>query len=203
MVRFQFKYVLLTYSQCAGLDPFEVVDHIASLNGECIVAREDHADGGIHLHVFAEFRPKFRSSRPTVFDVGGFHPNITPSRGNPWTGYDYATKDGDIVAGGLERPLQGESNDGKTSHWAEIVLATSREEFFHNIEKLDPRALCLSFVSLSKYADWRYRPEPERYVHPTNIHFSPERTREITEWYMENVEHHPAGRKLSFYLTMQ
>ena len=97
------KYVLLTYAQCGTLEGDAIMERISSLGGECIVARESHSDGGVHLHVFVRFGRKFRSRKADVFDVDGRHPNIVPSRGTPEKGYDYAVKDGDIVCGGLRR----------------------------------------------------------------------------------------------------
>lgn len=117
MSRYQFRYVLLTYAQCGDLDPFEVCNHLASLNAECIIGRESHEDGGTHLHVFADFGTKFRSRNVRIFDVGGYHPNVSPSKGRPGEGWDYATKEGNIVAGGLERPGSGGSTGGRwTGH---------------------------------------------------------------------------------------
>ena len=103
---FNARYVLLTYAQCSDLDAWAVNDHLAFLGGECIIGRELHADGGTHLHAFCDFGKKFRSRRGDIFDVDGHHPNVVPSRGNPERGYDYAIKDGNIVAGGLARPSE-------------------------------------------------------------------------------------------------
>ncbi len=74
------RYFLITYPQCDGLDEWAVNDHFGSLGAECIVAREDHADGGTHLHVFCDFGRKFRSRRANIFDVDGHHPNIERSK---------------------------------------------------------------------------------------------------------------------------
>lgn len=167
------KYALLTYAQCGSLDGFTIMDHISSLGGECIVAREDHKDGGIHLHVFCDFGRKFRSRKVDVFDVAGFHPNITPSRGTPEKGYDYTIKDGDIICGGLERPT-GKSRDGDgstVSKWTEITNASSREEFWELLHQLDPKSAACSFTSLNKYADWKFAVNPPCYESPTGIEF--------------------------------
>lgn len=94
---FNARYGLFTYAQCGDLDPHDVCCHFTSLQAECIIGREHHSDGGTHLHVFADFGRKRRFRRATTFDVSGRHPNIVPSRGTPRGGYDYATKDGDIV----------------------------------------------------------------------------------------------------------
>ena len=103
---FHARYALLTYAQCGDLCPFTIVDLLSTMGAECIIGREHHQDGGIHLHVFVDFGRKYRSRRADTFDVGGFHPNISQSYGTPEKGYDYACKDGDVVAGGLDRPVQ-------------------------------------------------------------------------------------------------
>ena len=111
---FNAKYVLLTYAQCGDLDPWAVVDHLAELRAECIIGREAHADGGTHLHCFAHFDRKFRSRRANVFDVLGCHPNVSPTYTTPQAGWDYACKDGDIVAGGLQDQMLAKSLEVET-----------------------------------------------------------------------------------------
>ena len=111
---FNAKYVLLTYAQCGDLDPWAIVNHLAELRAECIVGRETHADGGTHLHCFAHFERKFRSRRADVFDVLGCHPNVSPTYTTPQAGWDYACKDGDIVAGGLQDQMLAKSLEVET-----------------------------------------------------------------------------------------
>lgn len=159
------RYFLVTYAQCGDLSHWDVLGLFGRLGAECIIGRENHADGGIHLHVFADFGRKYRSRRVDIFDVGGHHPNISPSAGTPEKGYDYAIKDGDVVAGGLERPSGG-SDRGSGDKWSRIAGAPTREEFFALCEELDPRSLCTSFTSLQRFADWKYRPAPVEYEHP-------------------------------------
>lgn len=178
---FNARYALLTYAQCGDLDPFAVSDHFTELGAECIVAREDHADGGTHLHSFVDFGRKYRTRRVDAFDVGGYHPNISPSYGTPEKGFDYTIKDGNVVAGGLERPSR--NSVSKTSDvWAEIILAESREEFFSLVSSLAPRALCTSFPSLSKYADWKYRVDPEPYRPDPQFVFDLTGAPELLDW---------------------
>lgn len=99
--RFNARYVLLTYPQSGDLDGFAVSDHLSELGAECIVARENHTDSGVHLHAFVDFGKRFQSRNVRIFDVLGRHPNVSVSKGSPEKGYDYAIKDGDVVAGGL------------------------------------------------------------------------------------------------------
>lgn len=175
------RYVLLTYSQSEGLDPFSIVEHLSGMGAECIIARESHSDGGTHLHAFVDFGRKFRTRRHDVYDVDGFHPNISPSLGNPARGYDYAIKDGDIVAGGLERPGEVDRSE-KRDYYAEICMAPTRAEFWRLARELAPRLLLANFNSLAAYADWNYRVDPEPYrPNPEHI-FNTSGYGELDEW---------------------
>lgn len=194
--RLHARYVLLTYAQCGSLDPFRIVDLCARHGAECIVGRETHSDGGNHLHAFIDFGRKFDTRNPRWADIDEYHPNVSPSRGNPQGGWDYATKDGDICAGGLLRPERCENGDNAGSKkWSTILLAPTRNEFFERVAELDPRALAISFVNLEKYCDWKYRVEREEYVSPqivtndTATFFS-----SMQEWFDTNVTHMGTGR---------
>lgn len=190
------RYVLLTYAQCGDLDPFAIVNLCASLGGECIVGREVHGDGGYHLHAFVDFGKRFNTRDCHKFDIGECHPNITPSRGNPAGGWDYATKDGDICAGGLLRPEDSRiRNTPNKEAWSEILLAPSRAEFFEAIAEHDPRTLLTSFVSLQKYADWHYQEHRADYVSP-EIEINTEALfyQELHDW-TQNVDYKLTGER--------
>jgi hypothetical protein len=184
------RYFLLTYSQCGDLDPWAVSDHLAELRGECIVARETHADGGTHLHSFVDFGKKFRSRRTSIFDVCGHHPNVSATHSTPREGFDYACKDGDIVAGGLARP-DGSTRIERTNRWHDIVHAESREEFFAMLMEYDPRALCTSFGQLTKFADWKYRVDPVPYEHPPELEIDTSGFPELEEWALRSIRSSP------------
>jgi len=184
--RFSARYGLLTYAQCGDLDPISVVNRLGDLGAECIIGREDHEDGGVHLHAFFMFERKFSTRNVRIFDVDGCHPNVVRGYGTPEKGWDYATKYGDVVGGGLERP-SGRGVPEASSVWATIILSESREEFFEACERLAPGALLRNFTSLRCYADWRYRPEPEPYIHPPIISFDTERVPELDEWVQQNL----------------
>nr|UBQ66268.1 Rep protein [finch CRESS-DNA virus] len=165
------RYFLITYSQCGDLCEWAVLDRFAELGAECIIAREFHADLGLHLHCFIDFGRKFRSRKTDVFDVDGRHPNIKPSRGTPEKGYDYAIKDGDVVAGGLERPSRTTGSGKTVDLWSQIAGAENRAEFWELCEELDPKSLCCSFGQLQKFADWRFAEDPPVYESPTGFRF--------------------------------
>nr|AMH87726.1 replication-associated protein [Pacific flying fox faeces associated gemycircularvirus-11] len=187
MVPFILKKVrraILTYSQCGTLDPFTVSDHFSNLGAECIVGRERHSDGGIHLHVFVDFGRQFSSRKTDVFDVGGYPPNIAKCGRTPWKAYDYAIKDGDVVAGGLERPIEASGDGAGTVDptWHSILEAETPEEFWALCHDLAPRDLARSFPSLQKYCDWRYRPVDEPHRTPDGYQFDTSRAPELNEW---------------------
>nr|WCD56371.1 MAG: replication associated protein [Genomoviridae sp.] len=171
-LEWNFRYVLVTYAQCGDLDPWRVVERFSSLGAECIVGREHHEDGGLHLHVFADFGRKFRSRKADILDVDGRHPNLAPIKRTPAKAYDYAIKDGDVVAGGLERPVEGGVGNGTSADkWARITQAEDRDEFWALVHELDPKAAACSFNALSKYADWRFAEKPPLYEHDGRIKF--------------------------------
>lgn len=191
---FNAKYGLFTYAQCGTLDPFQVVELFSELGAECIIGREAHEDGGIHLHAFVDFGRKFRTRDERKFDVGGCHPNVSPSRGTPEKGYDYAIKDGDVVGGGLERP-SGSRVSSASEAWPEIIAAESREEFWRLVQELAPRSLLCNFPSLRSYAEWRYRPEPTPYQHPISVDLDTSNFPELDQWRQGNLENNSLGGK--------
>ncbi|QCX29517.1 Replication-associated protein [Plant associated genomovirus 22] len=188
------RYFLVTYSHVETLDAFAIVEHFGDLGAEILVSREAYADGiGIHYHVFADFGRKFCSRRADIFDVHGFHPNINPSRRDTWTAYDYVIKDGDVVAGGAERPSGVFSMSGET-RWNIIIAADTRDEFFDLCKELDPQRLVCNWASINKYADWRYRVDPQPYVTPNGI-FDIANYGDLSEWWDRNFIESVAGRK--------
>lgn len=193
-VTWKFRYALLTYAQCGDLDPWSIVSLFAGLRAECIVGRENHQDEGVHLHVFVDFGRVFRSRRTEAFDVEGRHPNVQHVNRTPWVAYDYAIKEGDVVAGGAERPKEGGGTEVSRvgDVWPEIMAAESRDEFFDLLSKLAPRSLVSSFNSCRAFAEWRYRVDPEPYRNPDGLHFEADRVALLHEWAEENV-----GRRIS------
>lgn len=171
---FNSRYGLFTYAQCGELDAFLVMDMFSTLGAECIIARELHEDGGIHLHCFVDFGRRYRSRSSAIFDVGGYHPNVVASRGTPDQGYAYAIKDGDVICGGLGKPdgVTRRKGDSSTdTKWAEITSAVDRAEFWRLLHELDPKSAACNYNSLAKYADWRFKPVPPVYVSPVGVTF--------------------------------
>lgn len=155
--RAQTRYVLLTYAQCGDLDHWAVHDVITSYPAECLIGREDHADGGVHLHAFVDFGRRVNLRDARRFDVDGYHPNIQPCGRTPQKMLDYAIKDGDVVAGALSPSIR-DLISRTDNVWARIADAASVEEFWELVRELAPRALLCNHQSLRAYAEWHYRP---------------------------------------------
>lgn len=190
-ISFCAQHFLLTYAHSEGndvkpeLDPHRVVEVLGALGSECIVAREYYPTTvGFHLHVFCSFERRFRSRKVDVFDVDGYHPNVEPSRGNAAAGFDYATKDGEIVAGGLERPsgVSGRRGTNRSAdEWAEITASETVEEFWRLCEELDPKSLVCNFPALLRFSEWRFRPVKIPYATPDGV-FDVAGYPELAEW---------------------
>ena len=190
---FHSRYGLFTYSQCDGLDAHDVVCHFASLGAECIIGRENHADGGTHFHVFADFGRKRRFRRPVFADVGLYHPNIKPSRGTPGAAYDYAIKDGDVVGGaGLPRPADtradGRGGAGGADNTMGILVGIDDEHtFWRSVQEMAPGLLLRNHPSLVSYAKWRFAPRVQEYCHPRELAFRDERISALLAWREDNL----------------
>jgi hypothetical protein len=190
--RFQARYALLTYAQSNGLNPNRIVERIGGYGGECIVGEENHSDGHIHYHVFCDFGNKFRSRHCDVFDVDGFHPNIQTTKRSPKAGWDYATKDGNIVAGGLAEPMETtiERDDDK---WSTLCDITDEAVFWDSCKNLVPKNLITNFISLQKYANWKFNKPCVEYKTPSTVRFNNESIHELDDWATANVRNTVTG----------
>ena len=197
--RFQARYGLFTYSQCARLRPDAVSQHYEALGANYIIGREAHSDGGTHLHVFADFRRKFRTRDNRKFDVEGFHPNVVPSLRNPAGGWDYATKDGDICGGRLPRPESDESSKGggQNAGWDKLRSAETRDDFFRIASEHLFSHLVKSFNSFSAYADWKFRVDRSPYHHNPEFTFDLTQLESVREWTGRFLAEHVRGRCIS------
>lgn len=180
---FNARYALLTYSQCGTLDEWAVSDHFSSLGAECIVAREAHADGGTHLHVYSDFGRKFRSRRANIFDVSGRHPNIRRTKKSPRAGVAYACKYGDIVAGGLDIGNVADSLVPTTQDPGSTLLcAENQREFFDIAEEFYPWDLICKFPNFRAFAKWKWPEVGEPYESPAGFTFADGDFPELVEY---------------------
>lgn len=180
------RYVFLTYSQSGPeLDYWGIVELLGNMGAECIIGRELHKNGGIHFHVFIDFGRLFSTRKTDVFDVGGQHPNILPVTRTPAKAYDYACKDGDVVAGGLGRP-GGDSDCDPDSFWSTASHAGSAEEFLHLCDQLAPRDLIRGFPAFRAYSNWKWDRVPE-YDQPEGVEFDTSAAEGIDEWVAQSA----------------
>ncbi|AUM62013.1 Rep [uncultured virus] len=181
------RYALLTYAQSGDLSGTLVGERLSSMGYSCVIGRENHQDGGTHLHAFVDFGHKRRFRRPDVFDVAGCHPNISPSKGTPAKGWEYAVKDGDIVWSGLERPGPSGDRDSNTlAKWSKITSASDRQSFWDLVHELDPKSAACSFTQLSKYCDWKFATHTPDYEHPGSISFTTGESDGRDQWLLQS-----------------
>lgn len=181
------KYVLLTYAQCPeDWDPMQILDMCSVHEAECIVARERHADGGLHYHVFVEFGEPFSTRRATAFDVGGRHPNIACVGKTPLIAWNYVCKEGDIVCGGAAPPVARggvpRPRGGTDADWHYILDAEDEDNFFIRLRERCPKQLACNYPALRKYADWRFRRAPVEYTPPSGATFDMGNLQELGDW---------------------
>jgi len=193
--RFTARYALLTYSQVGDLDGQHIVDLLHRLGGQLVLGRESHQDGGTHFHAFIHFdkRPNFK--RADCFDVEGYHPNVSVTKGSPGSGFDYATKDGDIVHQDFERPAT--KKDTRAAQYATILNSESEEQFWENAATLEPGLVLKSFISLRAFANSKYKAPLQVYQTPEGYQFRTDHLPELDAWVRRHLIGHEEGGKLS------
>jgi len=188
--RFDAKYGLLTYAQSDGLDPWAVVGMLGDIGAECIVGKEDHQGEGNHLHAFFSFDKKFCSRNARIFDVGGFHPNILTGRRTPEAMWDYATKDGDVVAGGLERPVAPSAKTTGAEFWTAVFDAESEEGTYTAARVADVALYGRYYFQIRAIAQGKSVRNPLDYEPDSSMEFGGPYLEELSDW----VENH-LGRR--------
>lgn len=115
------KQLFLTYPRCT-LSPDAALAQLQSLLGnrlsEWIIARENHKDGGQHLHIFLRLRDRLDTSDPHYLDLSDsttsstYHPNIQAARSERAV-MAYVTKDGEFIASeGLSTSVERATRSG-------------------------------------------------------------------------------------------
>lgn len=188
-MRFNARYALVTYTHADTLDPSDIGAHIGTLDAQCVIGRENHADGSLHFHCFVDFGRKFSTRNCRFLDVHGFHPNIKPGYRTPEKGWDYATKDGDVAwcSDDFVRPGSGRGG-GTHEKWATIVGCDTRQGFIEAITKLDPKSLVCSFAQVTKYADWKYAKSTPEYTTPESLTIDDSRFPSLQGWVLGSLQ---------------
>jgi len=180
--RFQAKYGLLTYPQSDGLDPWRINDLLAELGCECIVAKELHADGGTHYHAFFMHSTKLRTRDARAFDVDGHHPNILRGVKTPVKMFEYATKDGDVVAGGLGRPDEEPAKTDSDDFWRRVFDAATREDTLQQAYESSPNLFGRYFFQVRAIAEGKTIQNPLHYVSPAELEWELGPYPELSDW---------------------
>lgn len=180
--RFAAKYGLLTYAQSDGLDPWRIVNLLADLGCECIVAKELHADGGTHYHAFFMHSDKLCTRNARVFDIDQYHPNILRGRKTPESMYDYATKYGDVVAGGLQRPDAIPPKTNSDDFWRCVFDAPTREETFRVAQESSVSLLGRYYFQVRAIAEAKTVQNPLHYVSPESLEWELGPYPELPDW---------------------
>lgn len=94
------KSVGLTYSQSGDLSQQQLLDHLKTLGllTNWYISKEEHKDGGKHLHAWVQYAAKIDTEDVRYFDLGLLHPNILKPRENKnWI--NYVIKFGNFICG--------------------------------------------------------------------------------------------------------
>ena len=163
------QHLATTWMQSRDLRT-ELSNILESLGAECIIGRENHLDGGLHLHAFFMFERKFESRNVRIFDVDGKHPNIVRGYSNADAGCAYACKEGDILS------QEDLTRDNYELRWIDMVESGMKSSY---------RRLERSFSTLA--GDWLQGhfcvPLPRLSVTPTgNTKIFPSRTAHLSTW---------------------
>lgn len=96
------KHLFLTYPQC-NLTKETVREELEKKLGNIqhVIAREQHEDGGFHLHCYVMLEKKRKITKPDFLDILGFHGNYQVAI-NPGSVKKYVMKDGDFITNIVE-----------------------------------------------------------------------------------------------------
>lgn len=141
--RINSRRFLLTYAQ-ANIDLHDFIVWLQSLQvpvTRAIVCRELHQDGNEHVHAAVEFERRVNTTRVSIFDYEGYHPNISASRS--WAAcVNYCRKEGvlEVAYHGCEAEdaameRGGVPSDGASAYEHAESATTIREWFEYCIDK--------------------------------------------------------------------
>lgn len=157
--RLQGKYFFLTYARC-DLSKEALLNHIQEILGDnldkYVICREQHEDGGYHLHAVVTTHRRVSVRNPRYLDVEEHHPNVQVVR-SIVAATRYVRKDGDTISNFEiieEKPSWGDIRDA----------ATSVEDYMQLVEKHYPRDTALNWDRLFNYATIKFKKATTPYV---------------------------------------
>ena len=188
---FNAKYGLFTYAQCGDLDPFDVVCLFSEVGAECIIGREEHQDGGTHLHAFAAWE---KSSDHAVL--------ISLMLEDSTQMLSHLVVHRRVVTTMLQRMVtlsEGDLSDQMEAKFLALAMhglrsSTRRVEMsFGDLFRNWLLEVLPAISTLSKLLEWKYREDPAPYEHPADIGFNTGNFPELDEWVQHNLERHSRG----------
>jgi len=122
--RFDGHSFFLTYSQCE-LTVADVWEKLRTIKPVlwARIARESHADGGLHIHACGHWAGRVTSRNPRFLDIAGVHPNIQPMR-SVARALEYVAKDGEFTDHGV---VPAEDEHG--TDWVALAETVTRADF--------------------------------------------------------------------------
>ena len=183
--RFCSAQVFLTYPQCT-LSKEDVLDHFEGKWGikSYMVSKEEHANGGFHIHAYFRFNRKLDLSSERCFDINEFHPNIVANIRSPKKVLEYVKKDGDYIASDdIDKIIK----DGDKENWGSIRLkSTNKRDYMEMVAANFPRDHALNYEKLEYYAEKVFGEIRSTYVSPPGYLF-PHLITTMAEWATEYV----------------
>lgn len=154
-MRIQNTAFFLTYPQC-NLTHEDIKQGLYSKQiprftiDQYLIAKEDHADGGKHFHVYLKLQKKFNCNDERWFDIEGFHPNIQACR-SPKDVIMYVTKDNDYIkSDNLSIEIKG--------HWSDMDKdITTVKEFMANVKKYFPKEYWNNYERIKSAAEHHFK----------------------------------------------
>ena len=96
--------------------------------------------------------------------------------------YEYATKDGDIVAGGLERPTKDSVTSASHDFWTAVFDAETKEETLRVAQDVDVGFLGRYFFQVRAIAEGKAIKNPLDYVSPPSLEWELGPYPELVDW---------------------
>ena len=87
-----------------------------------------------------------------------------------------------------EEDAGGVAKRSRDDVWADILSASTKDEFFEKGQELAPREFVTSFSSVQLFADWKYRPTREPYRNPRGLDCDISEFPSLEEWLRGSIQ---------------
>lgn len=153
--RLQSRQLFLTYPRFNGdFNLEDILQHLGEILAdhqppyiiqEYIIANEQHADGGRHIHAYLKLDKKCSIACPHFLDLWGNHGSYEGVR-SPKAVKEYCSKENDWISNFFQ----------KKTTFGDVLGAKSKEEFFELAAEADPRGFIYNQRQLDYFADKRF-----------------------------------------------